>query len=228
MSLQASPIQGTFNIAGTITVTPNTITWTSNDGPPFAPDSADVGPGATGSFAGLSGTTITIRDLARATEPVGPPPFSPQLYITFDAAPTMQALDIDFIYQGIYSNAGCAATPPAPGQNCTPGPPSSPFNFVNNPPPDAPEATATFVFTGISSDGLSTWKANFTSQFNVPFQTVLAAFGTGGSGQVTNTFSATVTVTAIPEPGPGVLAAGGLALVGLSVFLRRRASGRYV
>jgi hypothetical protein len=226
VTLSAAPIFGSFNIVGSITVTNTTITWTGNIGPPFTPDQATIGPGPTGSFAGLGGTTITIRDLNRTTEPVGVG-FPDTLYITFDAAPLLPALEINFIFAGIYSSAGCLASPPAVGQNCTPGPPitpaASPFNFVNNPPPApaGPQATATFVFTGETSDRLSTWQSNFTSQFSVPFQTVLAAFGPGGSGSVSNTYSATITVSPAPEPNPIHTLAVGLVLIVCSTRLRR-------
>jgi len=224
VTLSASPIFGTFNIAGTITVTQNTITWKLNDSP-FPPDKARIGPGATGSFVGLDGTVATIDDLNRITEPVGAT-FPPQPFMAFDADPLLPTLNISFIFKGIYPTTDCTAAP-AVGQTCTPGPPDSPFNFVNNPPPapDGPQATATFVFTGPTSDGLSRWTGNFTSQFFVPFQDVVAAFAPGGSGSVTNTFSATIFVTPnaeVPEPGPGVLAACGLGLVLLSAGLRRR------
>ncbi len=221
-SLQASPLAGTFNIAGTMTVTVNTINWKANE-TPFSPDLARIGPGSTGSFAGLDGSTITISDLSSATAPVGTP-FPDVPFITFSAAPLFPALDINYIYKGIYSNANCGTLPATVAQNCTINPPNSPFNFVNNPPPapTGPQATATFVFTGETADHLSFFYANFTSQFNVPFQTVLQAFGPGGSGQVTNTYSATVTVVPLPEPGALTLTGCGMGFVLISLAIRRR------
>jgi len=231
ISLSAAPIFGTFNIAGTINVTATTITWNSNDAP-FTPDLAKVGPGPTGSFVGLAGQNVTTADFNRITEPVGPPGFPDQPFITFPTMPALGVLDINFIYKGIYSNALCATLPATVGQTCTPGPPDSPFNFVNNPPPapSGPQATATFVFTGETADHLSTVIVNFTSQFDVPYQTILAeAFGPGGSGVVSNTYSATVTVipnATVPEPGPMALSAFGIGLVLFSALLRRRRNQR--
>lgn len=229
-TLAAASISGTFNIAGTITATQNTITWQLNDSP-FPADLARIGPGATGSFIGLNGTTISIADLSRVTEPVGPPGFTDQPFIAFTAGPLLGVLDINFIYQGLYTPAACLTLPATVGQQCTVGPPASPFSFTNNnpAPPAGPQATATFVFTGETADHLSTWTGNFSSQFFVSYQTVLAGLSTTGS--VTNTFSATFTATPInqatntPEPGPAVLTACGLGLVLFSVGLRRR-SGR--
>ncbi len=228
-TLSASPIFGTFNIAGTIIVTATTIKWQSNDSP-FPADLARIGPGATGSFAGLDGTLVTINDLSSGVEPVAVS-FPDQPFISFNAAPLLPTLDINFIFKGIYSNAACATLPAVVGQTCTPFPPVSPFNFVNNPPgaPFGPQATATFAFSGQTNDGgLSQWFGNFTSQFSVPYQTVLAAFGPGGSGEVRNTFSATITVQpTVPEPGPMTLTGCGLGLVIFSAALRRRFGRRY-
>jgi len=222
-TLSAAPIFGTFNIAGTITATGNTITWRLND-PPFPADQARIGPGSTGSFTGLDGTLITIADLNRVTEPVGAP-FPAQPFISFLSGPTLPGLQINNIFNGIYPNTQCTAAP-AVGQVCTPTPPNSPFNFVNNQPapPTGPFATATFVFSGVTSDGLSSWQGNFTSQFTVPYQTLLAALAPGGAGFVTNTFSATFLVTpnAVPEPSPAILAACGLGLVLFSAGLRKK------
>jgi hypothetical protein len=195
VSVARASISGTFDIAGTVTVTPTTITWLGIVGPPFVPDKATVTATAGASFAGLAGTQITIRDLNNVTEPVGT--FPPQLFISFDAAPPLfPTLLINDVFQGIYSPAGCGGVP-AVGQTCSL--PNSPFQFVNNqpPPPSGPQATATWVFSGVTSDG-SIWTGNFTSQFGVPFQTVLAQLAATGS--VSNSFSATFTVTTVPEP----------------------------
>ena len=218
--LSASPIFGTFNIAGTIIVTPSTITWTGNDAP-FPPDKARIGPGPTDSFTGLGGTTVTINDLG--PEPVGPT-FPPIPFISFDAAPLLPVLDLNQIFAGIYGTAQCLL-PPAVGQQCTPSfpvtpTPVSPFNFVNNPGPVGPQATATFVFSGVTSDGLSRWFANFTAQFGVPYQSVLTDLGTNGF--VSNTYSATVTVTPLPEPDGVTMMGIGLGLVAFSLRLRRK------
>src|SRR5262245_27393395 len=190
-SLPAAPIAGSFNIAGTVTITPSTISWTLND-PPFTSQKATIGPGNTGDFAPLSGTTVTIRNLNSAIEPVGVP-FPAQPFISFDAAPSYPTLNINFIFPGIYSSSQCATLPAAVGQNCTPV--GSPFSFVNNPPgpPIGPQASAVFVIMGVTSDGLENWSGNFSSQFTVPYQTVLQQVQTTGS--VTTTFSASLQLT---------------------------------
>jgi len=120
-----------------------------------------------------------------------------------------------------------AARRSRPGDTCTPSylTPAygSPFTFVDNP---SDTSSATFVVGGVTSDGLSTWDAVFTMQFNAPYRTVLADYGTDG---FTDTYSATANVavtplTATPEPDSiVVLGTGLLALAGVA---RRRLSSR--
>jgi hypothetical protein len=226
-SLAASTIFGTFNIAGTVTATDNTIDWVSNVG--NVPMQATIGPGATGSFAGLDGTTVTISNLNRATEPIGSS-FSDQVFITFDANPSLPALELNFIFAGINGVAGCTAAPPAAGQQCTPGPPitpaASPFNFVNNNGVPTPQATATWALAGdVAGNPGNVWDGNFTSQFGVPFQTVLAEFA-APPNSVSNTYSATFTVagSTVPETSSWSLVGLGFALIAISRIpaLRRR------
>lgn len=223
VAASASTISGTFQMSGLITVTTNTITWNS-DASGNASDMFTFSNG-TGSFAGVPNSTQeSIVNLDTGTEPVAS---------TFTAVPFMTiagvgALNINYIYQGVYSSSGCTTTPAAPGQTCTPNQfaagGKSPFSFTNNPPPDAPTSSAQFVFAGVTSDGAQ-WNAIFTTQFSVPFQTVLAAFQNGGSGQVPNvTYSANVTVSPVPEPSSIGMFGAGLGLLAFAGFSRRRAN----
>lgn len=225
-SLSASTvISGTFDLDGSVTATLNTISWTSNGGTAqmgTIENNSDL----SGSFLGLGDTMVSIDNLDR----VGPPPepvgtmFAEQPFITFlsPLASSFPTLMIDYIAQGSGSAADCTA-PAAGGQTCTlptsevPG--GSPFTFVNtstvlNGVPII-TSSATFNFSGMTSDGLSAWSGIFTSQFNEPFQDVINQFVT--TGTVTNSYSdsnlvITLTQAGVPEPG-------GLALMGMGLLL---------
>lgn len=214
-------IIGTFNMAGNMTITSTGITWT-NIAPPTA-NQATIGPGGTGIYSGLGGTTATIQNLNSATEPVGSL-FAAQPFISLNGNPGLSPLLINFIFAGIYSSAQCGVSPAVVGQTCTPSQPGSPspFNFVNNPPPApaGPQATMTWAAQGVT--GLDTWGGIFTSQFTTPFQTILTTLAANGS--VTTSYSATITVqTASPSvPEPSTVALIAFALMSMLFFLRRR------
>jgi hypothetical protein len=214
LHLPAAPISGTFNMSGIVTVTANTITWQS-DLIPNAADMFTLTAGA-GSFATENGQN-TVDNLNTPPDVVDTTGFPPTPFISFNVTPGLPVLDINFIFLGIGGAAGCSQAPAVP-QTCTPpNPGGSPFTFTNEP---ANQSTAQFVFSGVTSDGLSNWRGVFTAGFNQPFQNVLAAFAAGGSGVVSNTFAGTVTVTSIPEPAPGFMLASGLILVLLSLGTR--------
>ncbi len=211
-----------FNMSGIITVTANTITW-KTDAPGNAPNLFTLTAPA-GVFSIIpSGSQEGVANLSNPPDVVGSS-FGPFPFITFPVG-GLPGLNISFIFPGIYTPAGCGGAP-AVGQQCTLA--GSPFSFVNVPggPPTGVQAQAGFVFSGVSADGNIPWTANFTSQFNVPLQTVLAAFAPGGAGSVTNSYSATTTVTftlccIVPEPGTtaSFMDAG---LIGVFLLLRRR------
>ena len=240
-SSQASPIlSGTFSINGNITVSNfgtngcasagGCITWT--DPPNTSANRADIAAGATltGVFATITGFSgndqASISNLTNPPDVVDGAGYAPQLFMSFCAttacvpAVTTTLLS-NFIAAGIYSSGSCGTLPALIGQTCTPN--GSLFSFVNNP-GGGPggQANATWVINGVTNDGASTWTSIFTSQFNVPYQSVLQSLSTNGF--VTNTYSATFTVTqnsGVPEAGTMSLL--GLGLVLVSTLARRKA-----
>ncbi len=186
-------VSGQFDMSGIVTATTTTITWKSDASGNTADFFTLTLP--SGSFLALpSGSQEVIHNLNTSFEPVGVT-FSGQPFIEFPnpAGNGLPALLINFIYPGLFSQAGCLASPPAVGQSCTPT--GSPFSFINNPGLSAPQATVFWVLSGETSDRQSTWSGVFTAQFNVPFQTVLAELAT--AGQVTNSYSAVISVTPV-------------------------------
>jgi hypothetical protein len=205
-------------MSGIFTFTSTTTTWNSDVSPNpanfFTLSSGD------GSFATANGQSA-INSLNISTEPINTT-FTQQPFITFTQDPSLPSLLINFIAEGTGGLAGCSEAP-ASGETCTlPTPGGSPYTFTDE---LGNTSGATFTYSGVTSDGLSDWTAVFTSQFNEPYQTVIAAFAPGGSGSVSNTYSANTTVTVIvtnAAPEPSALILAGFGLVGLSVWSRHR------
>jgi hypothetical protein len=226
---------GSFSLSGDIFVNGiSSITWQSTGGVASEATVSD----ATGIYASLNGDTVTIETLNSSTAPVTTtsPGFSDITFIVFPAISGLMPLDINTLFAGIDTAAACGNPPTSgpPSQVCTPTvfPPStgnptgaSFVNFENNPPPTSITSTASFAMSGdvngTSADG--TWFANFTSQFTVPFQTVLAELGPSGTGTVTDAFSASFTVSspATTTPETSTLSMFGLGL-GLVLLARSR------
>jgi hypothetical protein len=231
VTLSAAPIlNGTFNIAGNITVSNpgfngcvvavGCITWSNP--PATLANRADIA--ATGLSGVFTDPLFPGNDAAILVGLINPPeivggPIVPAMpYMTWtDPNFAGAGFLLNFIPNGIFPPVQCSTNVAAAavGQVCTV--PGSLFNFVNNP---GLQATATWVLQGVSIDGKSTWQGNFTAQFGVPFQQVLLDLQNNGS--VTNTYSATFTATSVPEPGPLVLSACGLGLLLFSAGLRRK------
>jgi hypothetical protein len=222
---------GTFNTTGNVTVdNPGMngcpagvacITWT--DPPATGANKADISAsGLSGVFATLVGFSgndaANISDLHNPPQIVDSIGFPPTLFMSFNNAGVTTTLLINFIAAGVFSNAACGDSPAA-GQNCTLT--GSLFNFTNI---SANQSTASWVFQGITNDGQSKWVGSFTSQFNVPYQQVFANLGSAGF--VTNSYSATFTLTAIPEPDPLLLTSCGLGLLAFSTVLRKKLGRR--
>jgi hypothetical protein len=141
--------------------------------------SFDVGPSASGLFAGLAGTSGTVKDLSFAT--IGMP-ISVPAYFTFAAAPTI-VLELTFISAGVFGSAQCGAAPAA-GQVCTP--PGSPLNFLNLANTGGLSAVVSFTVAGTARNGTAEsatpFTATYTAEFtDLPYQNILSTIASGGS-----------------------------------------------
>jgi hypothetical protein len=228
----ASPITGTFDISNTPGVTvgllfTNFLCQTGLSASCPAPANyGNFSESGTGDFAALG--SGYIHNLSQSTTPAGGG-FTLPNFIVFPSAPNI-ALDLNMIFLGVDSQAGCGAAP-APGQTCTPqsaafvsaSDPSglSPLNLQNL---NGGGSSASFAVAGITRNiatgETSNFNGTFTAQFTTPYQTLLATVLAGGT--ITNTYSATFTVTAasVPEPGSMFMMLGGLLVAG-SVGLRK-------
>jgi hypothetical protein len=214
-SASAAPITGIVNISGSVDVGGTLIDFQPPAGPPngaFAVSNS----GNTGSFAGLNNTAGSILDIPTMSGPL--PGF-----ITFAAAPNIR-LDLTSVDPGTFTSTDCGL-PAAPGQTCTPGPPfpqPNPFNLSNS---TATLSTAAITFHGTAVNTItgetSSFVGVFSSQFTVPYQTLLAEVSRGASISTSYSASITATPTGVPEPATMILLGSGL--IGVFVIGRKRA-----
>jgi hypothetical protein len=191
--------------------------------------------GGNNTFVPYVGDTGFIHSLNYTSQPINQT-FSLSNFLIFNPTGTVIppdiALDLSFIYTGVFGQAA-GAMPPAPGQTFTPvfaalvTPANplglSPYNLTNT----QTGSTLSLSLAGnarrISTAELSPFSGVFTEQFSVPFQTVMASIVTGGTVQ--NSYSATFQVTVVPEPPVwSLFGLGGIGSVGLAWLRARRKS----
>jgi hypothetical protein len=229
----ASPIIGSFDIGGSSSTVSLLFTnFNCNPSITNAPCPAPTNygnfstTGGTGNFSSYVGEGGYIEDLSQATTPPGGT-FSLPNFIIFSAAagnpvePPNVALSLTTLFLGVDSQTSCTAAPAA-GQICTPQLAAlvsatdplglSPLNLQNT----QTGSTASFSVAGtaknLTTGEISNVTGVFTAQFDVPFQSLLATVA--GGGTITNSYSASFTASAVPEPGTVFLMIGGLLVFG--------------
>lgn len=215
VAARADIIYGVLNTSGTADISTGNIT--------FVNTIADA-TGQTGGFAsgGIPGSAVTIEPVTNVP-PVGARDVTDWLTISVD--PDI-SFTLTFLFPGNFTVADCLVQPPSPGQTCTPGPPfanPSPFDLINT---ANGGSTASFDIAGIetslSEPGVvANVKGTFTTQFNFPYQTLLAEVLQGETVPA-DSVSATFTVTpAVPEPGTLISAMIGTGLLGIGLYRRK-------
>lgn len=216
LAARASLLTGELNFTGSATISSGSIAF--DDGNVF-----NINPANTqmGSFVVLGGTDGSIDNITNPPDATGTPLDVPD-FITFAAAPNI-SITLTFLLPGIDGAAGCADTPPAAGQVCTPDTPAqSPLNLQNT---SARSATASFGILGLEVDSLTGDTIPITGEFTLPFtdqsfQDLLATVGSHGT--VTTSFSAQLatsgsgTTGTVPEPGNLILMLAGIGVMGLA------------
>ena len=210
---EATPVTGSANIAGNVTVSASSIL--------FSPTFTNAGAGTeTGSFTGLTDGTIQSLTGGPATGNVFIPNF-----ITFSggtAAPII--FDLTYIAPGVGTVAACASA--IPGAKCTPaGSPFTLFQLTSNTVIAALQLNGN-SYIGSSGTGQTPtitsgiFSSQTVAQGTVPQIAALFASGQSISGI---TYSASfATNNVVPEPAP--LGLVGLALVAAGILTRRRLS----
>lgn len=222
----ASPIAGSLQLGGSFSIGATFLNFCNTALPcPSAPGNWNIPGTGTGDLLPPYGDDPNggmITNLTSVDEPVGTLlPGNGVLFLTFTPSGALPTPDIEFyltqVFGGVGGTASCVAAPAA-GQTCTPA--GSSVTLLNG---AGGNSSATITMQGlarrISTDEFSDLQIVFTSQFNTPFQDVLATLASGGT--VSNTFAAsfTASIQAVPEPVASVLVGSGLLALGL---LRRR------
>ncbi len=198
-SASATPVTGTANIAGSVTVSTGGVFFTST-----APTSVN-----NGSFAGT--TAVTLQNLVgpAQTGMVSIPNFA-----TFTTPTSTVYFDLQNIYAGVGNVGACGGN--TVGNVCTPT--NSPFTLIQSAPGQVTISLSLTgqAYTGTAASGTSTAPFSFSTQNTMPgtITGILAAVNTDGG--FTNSYSATLTAaSAVPEPASVLLMGAGLLAAGL-------------
>jgi hypothetical protein len=211
-SLSATPVSGTGNINGTVTVGTSGIQFFNNLGVP----NLFLGAPSNGSYTGLTGGTIDNLAGPPVVGAISIPDFA-----TFFVPTGNVFFDLQNIFAGVGTAANCANN--NFGSVCTP--PGSPFTLTQTPTGvTVTLAMSGIAYTGTSSSGSSPTGGLFTAQVTTPgfISEVLAEVA--NNTLLKQTYSASFTSTPLaPVPEPATSGLIGTALLGLGLLKSRRA-----
>jgi hypothetical protein len=220
----ATPVNGTEVLGGTFTIGPTFLNFCAAPGPcAAAPGPWNSPATGTGDLVNYTGNGL-ITNLSSGSEPINTVlaghglvflTFTPGAAVGGGSNPT--PVTIEFWVSEVFAGVG---DPTCSSITCTPA--GSPVTFVNT---AGGGSTASVSATGYA-ENLTTGEFDplqmvFTSQFNVPYGTVLFAEQQPG-GSVTNTYSASFSASSVPEPSTMQMMGAGIGLVLFAVARRRK------
>ena len=224
LAARASLITGVLNFGGSATISFGSIAF--NNSNIFNINSpADT---QEGGFMALEGSTGVIADITNPPDATGVPLDIPG-FITFGAAPNI-SITLTFLLPGIDGAAGCADTPPAANQECTPNTPvESPFDLENT---SATSSKAGFNILGIEVDSLTGDTIPITGAFTTPFTSTnfqqLLAIVDGApppvGGSITTSFSGQIATVGAPEPTAFIDLLTGIIALGICFGYRKKSA----
>lgn len=210
----ASPITGVLNFTTEADI--SSASGIDFVGSSFSVDSS---PGSqTGGFVLLEGTTGTIKNITNPPDTLGLLATPVLDFLTFSVAPNI-SITFTYLAPGIDGSAGCAISPPAAGQLCSPT--GSPANLQNL---SSTSSVLTFSIEGVEVDSLTgdtvPVNGSFTALFTTEsYQSVLTRIDGGGTvpAAFAAQFSTVGTTATVPEPSTlaGSMIAMGVIAIGL-------------
>lgn len=217
LAARADLITGELNFTGSATITFGSIAF--DDGNVFNINPADT---QVGTFATLGGTAGSIENITNPPDATGP--LDVPDFMTFAAAPNI-SITLTYLLAGIDGAAGCADTPPAAGQECTPNiPDQSPFNLENT---SATSSTASFNILGIEIDSLTGDTIPITGAFTTPFTTLnfqQLLQDVADDIPISTSFSGEIATVVAPEPTAFIELLTGIIAVGICFGYRKKST----
>jgi len=225
LAARADLITGELNFTGSATISFGSIAF--DNGNVFNISAADMQQGGFTALGGDAGIIDNITNPPDATGLLAAPVTD---FITFGDAASNISITLTDLLPGTDGAAGCAATPPAAGQECTPGTPfESPFALFDLENTSATTSTLSFNILGIEVDSLTGDTIPVTGAFTTPFtsmnfQQILAEGAMFGGSVTTTSLRGEISTVVVPEPSAFIELLAGIIALGIGSAYRKKSA----